>query len=101
MYERRRRVGKGKVERDFKAASDFSPGNYVCMSAVEGLEREKLKGKRDYYAVSDFSPGCERVGDEEELERGKEKVKREKELQLNASKVHYWLDIFSKLMVPA
>jgi hypothetical protein len=37
---------KGKVERDYNVGSEFSPGNYVCMSAVEGLESEKLKGKR-------------------------------------------------------
>jgi hypothetical protein len=37
---------KGKVEGDYKAASDFSPGIYGCMSAVEELERKKEKRER-------------------------------------------------------
>ncbi len=35
----------------------------------------------DYNVGSEFSPGGERIGDEEELERGKEKVERKKGLQ--------------------
>jgi hypothetical protein len=73
---------KGKVERDYNVGSEFSPGNYVCMSAVEELKKKgkrgKLKGKRDYNVGSEFSPGCERIGTAEELERKKLKGKRGK-----------------------
>jgi hypothetical protein len=34
-----------------------------------------LKVKRDYYVASDFSPGGERIGDEEELEGERKKLK--------------------------
>jgi hypothetical protein len=37
-----------RAENRTNAASDFSPGNFDCISAVEELERKKLKGKRDY-----------------------------------------------------
>ena len=44
---KRKKRKKGKVERDYKAASDFSPGNYVCMSAAEELERKKEKREKE------------------------------------------------------